>query len=161
MTAALAAWGIYVCGGCAWDEKPEARERRVKKHKITHDLIDWTKGEPGELNLYARVNKHTQVYLNVWGNILYGYVGRDAGFTVRELQWAGEAFGIASCIKKCTNTSGNYIERQMGLDMWTRYGGDLSQGDIIAVINAKIHKLSQYCDAAPFPSNAPKTHCKW
>jgi RHS repeat-associated protein len=99
---------------------------------------------------YSRVSKTIQIYYNVWGNISYSYVGRSIGFRPGILQNGGEVAGLPFG----TNTSGNYIERQMGLDLFTTDGRlgakGFNNGTVDQAIHDGLSRLSHYCDAIKY-----------
>jgi len=132
-----------VCEGCAWDFKVQLGPYMSNGGKYG------IQGESGELNYYTRVTKKRQIYYNVWANISYGYVGWEAGFSSWFLQNGAEAIGIILG----TNTEGNYLERQMGINMGHSVSDfyNLTDGSIDTAIRTGLNQLSNYCDALPFP----------
>jgi hypothetical protein len=72
---ALVQWGLLVCPKiCRWDHKPTLRDM------YGMDLGDLD-------SLYADVPGTGQrMFYDVWSNVHYAYVGREARFTGQELQ---------------------------------------------------------------------------
>ena len=127
--------------GAPWDEKPKLKAGHINTQHP---------GEVGERPFYTRVTQSKQIYFNVWGNVLYGYVGMRADFSARNLQNGAEAAGWPK-----TNTAGNYIERQMGIDMYHLVGSHYTPYSITRVIIWHgLGKLSRYCDVRTFPGGA-------
>jgi len=135
--AALATYATYVCQGCAWDLKVPLEH--------SHD-IDRIKGEGGEASWYSRVLQNEQIYVNVWGNILFGFVGRAAGFSGHVLQAGG---GLEGDLHH-TNTPGNRIERQMGIDLWNNYPNDSGPNFNDALVS-EMPPPGKYCDFLKYP----------
>lgn len=93
-----AAWefAYWIGPGCPWDMKP------ILKY---YHINSWHPGEVGEHDWYARVTWNKQIYFNVWGNVLFGYVGMREGFSAWFLQVGGWAAGLSFG----TATPGNWI----------------------------------------------------
>lgn len=134
--SAAATFAVYVRGGGAWDMKPHLRYTMGQR-------------EHGEVVGYTRITANKQIYFNVWGNLLFGYVGLRENFTETQL----ETGGIVAALIAGTNTPGNNIERHMGYDMFFRVGVHYTPRAINIAISGRFNSLSHYCDVLPFPSN--------
>jgi len=134
--SAEATFGIYMRGGGAWDMK-------------THLRYSMGDRQVGEVLGYTRYNSNSQIYFNVWGNLLYGYIGLRENFTQQTL----EAGATIEAVLAETNTPGNRIERQMGYDMFHRVGVHYTEWSILVALTGEFNSLSRYCDVLPFPSN--------
>jgi hypothetical protein len=126
-------------------------------------------GSHGTSQGWARATSNKQIYLNVWGNILFGYTGVEAGFGGSVLQsitdgvgWAGGLIGLGSFGN--FNNPGNHLERQMGIDMAASNGRNATGGAVANVIIREIGELSsKYCDVLPYPfyPNNSADKSKW
>lgn len=145
--AASALFAVYERPHGAWDWKDKLQGPLIRKKNIH-----------GEYGMYTRVTKHLQIYYNVWANLAFGYVGRDIGFSGRWLQdWANIA-----AILEYTNTEGNRIERQIGINMFN-WDNTYADWAIDGSIGRLLPRLSHYCDVLPFPSYSGRCphHEKW
>lgn len=133
--SAEATFAIYMKGGGAWD---------MKAH------LHYTMGalESGEYRGYTRITANRQIFYNVWGNLLYGYIGLRENFTEQVL----ELGATIAAILGDTPTPGNTIERHMGYNMFHRVGKHYTKGAIEIAIWGEFNSLSHYCDVLPFPS---------
>ncbi len=153
VSGAGAEYAAMVCEGCNWDLKVYLNGGK------DGDSIDHVKGESGEAPRYARININKQIYLNVWGNIFYGYVGRAAEFTTGDLKagvnLAGKLGG------KSFSNPGNKIQRQMGYDLFHNHPSSLSDADINQQIISEWGELNWRgsCDLIAFPGSQPES-CK-
>jgi RHS repeat-associated protein len=121
-------------------------------------------GEAGELcqgNMgWARVTANKQIFLNVWGNVLYGYIGMHEGIDSFTLQALVNILGYTNIDPTFTNP-GNRNERQMGIDM-AKYPP--TGGSMTAVIKADLYKFgNNECDLLPYPDylNTRDEKIKW
>jgi hypothetical protein len=64
-------WASLVCAGCVWDHKKHLR--RLGRVVMDDEFFTNVPGTPW------------RVFYDIWANIHYGYVGRAAGFSAREL----------------------------------------------------------------------------
>lgn len=107
--------------------------------------------QPGELRGYTRFpsDPSAQLYFNIWANISYGYVGRAAGFdaaTWRRVQR----------ILVQNERGGNFIGRQIGIDLYQDYKPDqLTPAAIDHEIQTHLGALRPYSEYQQFPSSAP------
>ena len=109
-----------------------------------------TSSFPG-IQFYTRITASKQINYNVWGNILFGYVGRRAGFSSHFLE-LGATGQLTYGWLVGKQTIGNYIERQMGYDMYNRVGIHYTSLAIDIALWGRFNSLSHYCDVLPFPS---------
>jgi hypothetical protein len=105
---------------------------------------------------YTQLTTTLKIYYNVWGNVAYGYVGWALGIPPSFLQQAAEDAGNPVQ----TNTPGNWIERQMGIDMYGNYSwegalGGITASNMDASIKQSLVDLAQYCDVL----NVKQTSC--
>ncbi|WP_169317132.1 polymorphic toxin type 44 domain-containing protein [Actinacidiphila oryziradicis] len=99
-------------------------------------------------------------YYNIWANISYGYVGQAAGFSAGDLQHGAELNAWAAQ----TNTPGNWIGRQIGIDLYAHYKPDrLTPQAIDDEINAHLSQLAAYSEYQSYPSSltAPPSGSDW
>jgi hypothetical protein len=100
LAGALAAWRNLVCSGCIWDHKPIIQSY-------------WNDHDPH----YADVpSTNSKVYYDIWSNIHYGFVGRQAGFdrwTLIEGSHLAEAGGA---------NAGDDVSITIGMDLFETYG---------------------------------------
>jgi RHS repeat-associated protein len=136
------AFGVYVRGGGSWDMK-------------THLQFAMGARESGEAQGFTRIFQHHQIYYNVWGNLLYGYIGLRENFTQAVL----ESGATSEAILASTNTPGNYIERHMGYDMYHRVGIHYTLTAINTAILDWYPTLGHYCDVEYYPHKSGK--CFW
>lgn len=149
--------GIFwkrVHNGGAWDWKVDLGGHHRGCSRCGNHDIDGKKGEWGELNWYSRVNLTKQIFYNVWANIFYGYVGRAAGFPGSFLQTAA---GLNGKLGTGHNTPGNRIERQMGIDLYNRYG---DPNRINSIILGGLGSFGHLCDVRPFPDRKLAHRCR-
>jgi RHS repeat-associated protein len=136
-------YASMVCAGCNWDLKIYLR------NNVNHDAIDNHTAVTGEAPYYAKVNASKQIFLNVWGNIFFGYVGRAAEFTAQNLKMGVNAAGL---ISSSFNNPGNVIQRQMGYDLFTNHPNSLSSANIDQQIQSKLGDFNyaqSKCDVMP------------
>ena len=152
---ALLLWAYMVGPTRPWDFKRE----------ILNELSRMPR-QDGELPEYTRFDKdpNVQLYFNIWANISYGYVGRAAGFSADELQGGAEFNAGFSQ----TNTGGNYVGRQIGIDLYDQYKpNQLTPQDIDNEIATNLPALKPYAEVQPFPSKhfpsswEPSTQNPW
>jgi hypothetical protein len=97
----------------AWSWKPAATR------PATDALWNLAPAEPDEIThgdeAWARVTANKQIFLNVWGNVLFGYVGVHEGISASKLQTLTDALGETG-IDPTFIDPGNHAERQMGFD---------------------------------------------
>ncbi|MFF3250744.1 DNRLRE domain-containing protein [Actinacidiphila glaucinigra] len=128
---ALALWGVSVQSGSGWDHKPLLR----KKFGLSADNAD---------DLYFKVpGENAEVFYDVWSNFHYGYLGRAAGFTGEALHAGAEAdFGGAVG----RTDPGDVLTVQAGIDMYDKYGSDMTLGQFQSSVQDVIGQLSEYPD---------------
>jgi hypothetical protein len=74
-----------------------------------------------------------RMYYDVWSNIHYGYVGREAGFTGQELQDGGKVPILAG-----ETTEADIITVQIGIDLYDSYTPEeLTPGIVHNAITAR------------------------
>jgi hypothetical protein len=145
--AALADFGWMVRPGGNWDLKIYLRSN------VHGDVIDNHVAVSGEAPYYAKVNASKQIFLNVWGNIFYGYVGRAAELSTYDLKAGVNALGgIGGGSLANLNNPGNVIERQMGYDLFANHPNSLSSANIDQQIRSKLGDFNyaqSKCDVMP------------
>jgi hypothetical protein len=107
---ALYAWAKMVCSGCPWDHKP------LLKGYFALPPADQYTEVPGT---------DKDLYFDVWSNIHYGYLGAAAGFSDFELQLGPKMGGSAG-----TNDKADERSVQIGIDLWRRYGKNLTKDEL-------------------------------
>ncbi len=129
---ASALWASKVAPGKEWDHKPKIQEMEEKAKRPSN---------------YQQAGER-EYQFDTWSNIHYGFVGREAGFSVDTLlDGAGAAqlavdFLKGNKIQPDTSVSGarKYDQSadrtaiQIGMDLWNQYGYDLRPEDIIWAI---------------------------
>ncbi|WP_075018058.1 DNRLRE domain-containing protein [Actinacidiphila rubida] len=151
ITSAFAEWATMVAPGQPWDFKGPV----VK-------ILQGMPSKQGEIPGYTRFNENpnVQLYYNIWANISYGYVGRAAGFSAGDLQHGAELNAWAAQ----TNTQGNWVGRQIGIDLYAHYKPDqLTPQAIDDEINAHLSQLAPYSEYQSYPSSltAPPSGSDW
>lgn len=149
INAAIAAWIAMVGPGQPWDFKSKI-EGVLNQHPP----------QPGETHQYTRFDEdpNAELYQNLWANISYGYVGMAAGFDAGTLQHGAE---LNAYLSK-TNTQGNYVGRQIGIDLYTHYKpGQLTQQAIDDEIYAHLDQLRPYSEFQDFPSPLQQPPSDW
>jgi hypothetical protein len=98
-----------------------------------------------------------QIFLNVWGNIFFGYVGVKEGISGGTLQWLTEFLGVTT--DPTFLNPGNYAERQMGIGM-ARYPA--TGGTMTSIITRELGEIPPgVCDLLPYPFHPSKTNKTW
>jgi RHS repeat-associated protein len=143
---AASIFGPKVYPGASWDLKI------YLKDNVNGDAIDNVAPEHGEANYYARVSRTRQIFLNVWGNIFFGYVGRAGEFSTGQLKDGVALYGLAF---PNFNNPGNVIERQMGYDLFDNHPDSLSDANINRQIGSEEGKfnIKSKCDLMAFPGS--------
>jgi RHS repeat-associated protein len=135
---ALAQWGLLVCPRvCTWDHKPKLRDM----YGLTLKDND---------TLYMDVPGTDQrMYYDVWSNIHYGYVGREAGFAGQELQDGAKVPILAG-----TTTEADIMTVQIGIDLYENYTPEeLTPG---IVHNAILARQEALTTARPYGTFKPQ-----
>ena len=113
-------WAALVCPGCVWDHKSTIRSM------LGHDYTD----VPG---VYA------ELFLDIWSNIHYGFVGREASFSPWELQ-------TAATLPVAGKTDAfDVLAVQIGIDLYDKYGYRPNNITTTAVENAILVRLGDMC----------------
>ncbi|MFC9624800.1 polymorphic toxin type 44 domain-containing protein [Streptomyces sp. NPDC056930] len=128
---ALGLWGTSVASGSVWDHKPNLRNKFGLSGENADDLHFKIPGEGSEL------------FYDVWSNIHYGSIGRAAGFTGGALHAGAEAdFGGAVG----RTDPGDILTVQAGVDMYDKYGADMTYKEFQTGIQGVIGQLSESPD---------------
>lgn len=98
---AYALWAEKVGPGREWDHKGAIQNE--------YGLRTQVPGKPGEISW------------DVWSNIHYGFVGKEAGFSDTELKGGADLADLAS---NGETSAGDEIAIQIGIDLYNRYGAD-------------------------------------
>lgn len=149
--AAVAEWAAMVGPGQPWDFKGKIQA-----------LLGKYPTQPGETHQYTRFdeNLNVELYDNLWANISYGYVGRAAGFSAGDLQHGAELNAYLGGGGK--NTQGNYVGRQIGIDLYEHYKpGQLTPQAIDDEIYAHLDQLTPYSEYQSFPSPLQQPPADW
>lgn len=118
--AANLLWMDLVRPNGVWDHKP---------------AIKLYFGPGGSDENHSRYRYHvtrtpSEILFDVWSNIHYGYVGRQAGFDGGWLQWAAAQVGI--------HDEGDAIAIQIGIDLYQRHGLGLTRGQLDAEVHRRL-----------------------
>ncbi|GAA2053847.1 hypothetical protein GCM10009839_72280 [Catenulispora yoronensis] len=151
INAAITMWAAMVGPGQPWDFKGKIQ-----------DILSKIPTQPGETHQYTRFDEDPQVelYDNIWANISYGYVGRAAGFSADDLQHGAELNAYLGGGGK--NTQGNYVGRQMGIDLFEHYRPDqLTKQAIDDEIYAHLDQLRPYSEYQGYPSKLDQPPKDW
>ncbi|NUP49706.1 MAG: hypothetical protein HOW97_20710 [Catenulispora sp.] len=151
INAAIAMWATMVGPGQPWDFKGKIQ-----------DILSKIPTQPGETHQYTRFDEDPQaeLYDNIWANISYGYVGRAAGFSADDLQHGAELNAYLGGGGK--NTQGNYVGRQIGIDLFEHYQpGQLTKQAIDDEIYAHLDQLRPYSEYQGFPSKLDQPPKDW
>ena len=105
--------------------------------------------EHGEANRWSRVSQRRQITLNVWGNILYSWLGMDLGFDSLTLQAFPNALSYLGA--PSFGFPANRQERQMGIDLFNSHPGSVSPSTIWDVIVREDGKITGSCAMMAFP----------
>lgn len=135
--------------GGPWDEKPILATLYKDKRFLPMRpvCIKRANGKcKGELGFFSRITKTRAIYYNVFGNVVFGYIGLKAGF----------GRGFLETFAKLEHNGklpGNTIERSMGYHLFaiTKKGAHPTQAQITKAILWGLHRLTHYSDAPPFP----------
>jgi len=154
---AFGEWAKMIGNGSPWDFKTAI-------WNLMNTVPD-ANAAPGYSEIPSRPN--LQVYFNIWANISYGYVGREAGFSTRELQ-AGAEVNAMDPLNDNTNTMGNWVGRKIGIDMYADHPNGLTPADIDQEIDSHLSELMPYQEVQPYPSSTIVNHnqtwltfCNW
>jgi hypothetical protein len=122
--AALAIWAYKVKTGGDWDHKKDLRKMLFIP--------------PNDARFPFRGDPDHEIHYDIWSNVHYGYVGRAAGFSEWELQAGHQVGGIAG------RTDPYDVETvQLGLDLWSTYGANMSMSQLHQALLGRIPKLLQ------------------
>jgi hypothetical protein len=135
LTAALTKFYDQVKTGGPWDHKP-----------ILEDMLGLEEGV--DLRFPVRGDAEHEVFYDVWSNIHYGYIGTAAGFGEGELQKAADIAEEGTG----KNDPADKLTIQIGIDLWNKYGENMTQEQFEAEVQAQIPDLiaaqetSEYTD---------------
>jgi hypothetical protein len=107
---ATAVFGGLVASRSVWDHKPILARALNLSDGPEGDYFFPIEGDPGH-----------EYYYDIWSNIHYGYVGSAAGFDAETLQ-----VGPATAEGAGTNDAFDILSIRIGIDLWFRYGLDLT-----------------------------------
>lgn len=116
-----------VCTNCSWDASSPVRK-----------YIDQFYREKYEWHWALRATKNEMVYETVFGNIAYSYIGRKGGWTADDLQTGGQIFDALHW----ADDAGNYIQRQMGIDLYRRHPYHATEKYIYDIIVFGLYNIS-------------------
>ena len=105
------------------------------------------------------MNSNRQIYLNVWGNMLFGYIGFAEGFLGAVLNDGLKVLGKYHY--KTFDNPGNVLERQMGYDLYNGNKNGVTYQEVGKVIGNEISKFGnkERCDVIAYPGIESAT-CK-
>ncbi len=103
-------WGIMVAPHSFWDHKPKL-ESMLGLNQEVQDYYFPLEGD-----------QDYEYYYDIWSNIHYGYVGTAAGFDAETLQSGAAVPWFAG-----TNDAYDELSIQIGIELWNRYGLDLTE----------------------------------
>lgn len=100
----------------------------------------------GELGFFSRITKNRAIYYNVFGNVVFGYIGLKANFDRGFLETFAK-------LEHNGKLPGNTIERSMGYHLFsiTKKEKHPTQAQIIKAILWGLGRLRHYSDAPAYP----------
>ncbi len=101
-----ALWLNKVSDGKEWDHKPKL-ESNLNLKGTNYGYLVWG-------------NSEREFYYDIWSNIHYGYVGKAAGYSDRELQYAATLNDLGKFNLDFKDT--NAIK--LGIELWNETGGN-------------------------------------
>ena len=104
----LVTWTYKVAPGQEWDHKPKL-----------DGLLELA--DAGDYYFPIRGDTSFEWYYDIWSNIHFGYVGAAAGIDTYALQEGANIPIFAG-----RNDAGDVLSVQIGIDLWTTYGLDLT-----------------------------------
>jgi hypothetical protein len=117
--AATTIWIGQVRAGSVWDHKSILREQLPVENR---DGVCCYNKIPG---------MDADVYYDVWSNVHYGYVGAATGLDEDFLEFGAspglEIPGMKSLPLVGASDPGDEATVRMGIDLWIKYGADLTQ----------------------------------
>lgn len=136
--------------GGPWDEKPIlAKLYRDKRFPPMRPIcIKRPNGKrKGELGFFSRITKNRAIYYNVFGNVVFGYIGLKALFDRSFLEKFAK-------LEHNGKLPGNTIERSMGYHLFvmTEKEAHPTQAQITKAILWGLRRLSHYSDAPTLPN---------
>lgn len=126
--------------------------RKVWDHKgpIQNDYGLWSYDAGGK-RLYGH---------DIWSNIHYGYIGREADFSEEELYGGAGIANLKSSWGKSYREYGQMDDPKdveairIGIELWSGPGGGVSADDVVTAVRARADALNTYvCDG--FPGGGP------
>lgn len=126
VTAALVMWGAKVAPGQDWDHKPKITDRFGLKEKS-----DFYFKQPGE---------DREVFYDLYSNVHYGYVGRAAGLDEGTLI---EGASLGETMLTGDDDAGDQITMRIGIDLYDKYGKDMTQEQLHQGIIEAMDKMEQ------------------
>ncbi|KQV17104.1 MULTISPECIES: polymorphic toxin type 44 domain-containing protein [unclassified Kitasatospora] len=122
--AALAKWALKVAPGQDWDHKPQLQDRLdLKKADDFYFQVPGTKDK---------------VFYDIYSNIHYGYVGTAAGMGPDTLI-KGATVPVPILVGK--SDPGDVLTMQAGIDLWKKYGKDLTKEQLDAKIREVVAEM--------------------
>nr|WSY57798.1 polymorphic toxin type 44 domain-containing protein [Streptomyces sp. NBC_00886] len=117
--AAITTWIGQVRAGAEWDHKSILREQLPVENR-------------GKLCCYNKIpGMDADAYYDVWSNVHYGYVGAATGLDQDFLQFGAspglDIPGMKSLPLVGASDPGDEATVRMGVDLWNKYGADLTQ----------------------------------
>jgi RHS repeat-associated protein len=151
-------FGSKIGGKGPWDMKP----RLVNLSADNPPEMTKNGGEP---HSYSRITANRQIYYDIFGNVLYGYIGRLAGFTSGQLAVGATCGGLGQGVCPIAvgdNTAGNKEERKIGYQWYTDdLRGD--NRDFTHDILPVLPQLNHTCQVRTYPESDAlynTEHCK-
>ena len=129
MTEAKSRWFLQVRQNGPWDHKPI-----LNKKYLAMGMPPRPFGTMGRaFHFPIRGDLFHEYFYDVWSNIHYGYVGTKCGFDEPTLQ-GGAASGLPGA---GDNDEGDVVSVEIGIDLWLKFGFNLTVDDIRKAIIAK------------------------
>jgi RHS repeat-associated protein len=151
-----------VIGGALFAKEVEPNGPWDLKPKLVNGMYGLAAAEPYEVSnkahtmVWARVTSTKQIFLNVWGNVLFGYIGINEGFPGWEVEDGTNALGVLGFESTFSNP-GNFAERQMGIDM-ARYPA--TGGSMTSIMVRDLGQMPNRCDLLSYPTTSSRlTQC--
>jgi RHS repeat-associated protein len=105
--------------------------------------------EKYEAAWWSRVDPTHQIGLQVWGNVLFSWLGMDAGIGAPLLQGGPELLSLLG--QKSFAYEANHVERQMGIDYFNQYGGTVNPWYMGILVMQESGEITGDCALMPYP----------
>ncbi|NDZ97725.1 hypothetical protein G3I13_20930 [Streptomyces sp. SID6673] len=125
---ALGRWALKVRTNGDWDHKPKLRE-----------MFGIPQEGGGDLDYFQYPGTDKRVYLDIYSNIHYGYVGKAAGFDDQTLMRGANSDTAGTG----TGDPGDDITMKAGMDMWDKYGANMTEEQFHGAVAETVQQMVQ------------------